>query len=289
MWIDEHLLREWQGLDVRNKPIFEKFYPDEVIEFCLLLSSHYHQKLRQTVGLVKNILALCGLAHLPVPNFSTLSRRSSSLAVKIGSERLENEKISVSMDSTGLKVYGEGEWKVGKHGTSKRRTWRKLHLCININTQEIIDVQLTANGVDDGQVALKAIDNLQGRIEAFYGDGAYDHKKVRKKLGNHIKQVIPPPKNAIFQKEDKTSHYIEELRQRDEAIKYIQNSSSKEWKIYIGYHARSLSETGMFRYKTTFSEKLNARKFENQQIEVKIKCKILNKFLYNHKRPLQKN
>jgi hypothetical protein len=128
--------------------------------------------------------------------------------------------MCVAMDSKGLKVYGEGEWKVRKHGASKRRTWQKLHLYIDINTQEIIDVQLTTNRVDDGQVALKAIENLQSFIEAFYGDGAYDHKKVREKLGNHIKQIIPPPKNAILQKLGKPNLYIEELRKRDEAIKY---------------------------------------------------------------------
>jgi hypothetical protein len=92
LWLDECLLREWRSLDVRNKPIFEKFYPDEVIEFCLLISAQYHQKLRQTVGLVKHILTLCGLEHLPVPDFSTLSRRASSLAVTIGSKRQENKK-----------------------------------------------------------------------------------------------------------------------------------------------------------------------------------------------------
>jgi hypothetical protein len=95
-------------------------------------------------------------------------------------------------------VYGEGEWKVRTHGISKRRTWRKLHIGIDVNTQEIISVSLTGNDEDDAAVAQKMIEGKTKQIKSFRGDGAYDDFSLREKLGTDIEQIIPPPKDAVI-------------------------------------------------------------------------------------------
>ena len=112
-------------------------------------------------------------------------------------------RFIVGIDSTGLKVYGEGEWKVRKHGYSKHRTWRKLHICIDLDNQEILEVELTGNEEDDANVATRMMKTRTGRIKVFKGDGAYDKFGFRETLGQDIVQVIPPPKNAVIQKSKK--------------------------------------------------------------------------------------
>ena len=82
----------------------------------------------------------------------------------------------IVFDSTGLKVYGEGEWKVRQHGTSKRRTWRKLHIGLNPHSQEIIAAELTENGVGDAETGEAMLNDLEGNVNRVYGDGAYDGK-----------------------------------------------------------------------------------------------------------------
>ena len=278
LWIDAEVLRKWNEVDVRKNVVGEKKYPDFVISICLILGAAYHQKLRQTVGFVKDILSLSGFEHLPVPDYTTLSRRSACLDVNICSRLDRGEKLDISVDSTGLKVYGEGEWKVRKHGESKRRTWMKFHVGLNVNTNEFAVVLLTDNSVDDAEAAKMMFSGKEKQLNSFRGDGAYDDFKLRIMLGNEVKQIIPPPKDAVIQSKYKYKPIRDELQQRDEAILFINDHSREKWKENTGYHKRSLSETGMYRYKTIFGQQLWARTTQTQQTEVKIKCKILNKF-----------
>lgn len=76
--------------------------------------------------------------NLPVPSYSQISRRSKSLHKQINRLIQGKKARHVVFDSTGLKVYGEGEWKVKIHGKTKRRTWRKLHIGIDAETQDIL-------------------------------------------------------------------------------------------------------------------------------------------------------
>jgi hypothetical protein len=275
LYIDESVLRSWREIDISKKVVGEQTYPESIILCCLLIKMQYHQPLRQTTGFVKSILTMAGYSDLDVPNYTTLCRRQTGLPVHITKRWESGEKIAVAIDSTGLKVYGDGEWKVRKHGVSKRRTWLKLHIGIDINTQEIIGVSLTGNDIDDAAEAKEILKGKAEKIERFYGDGAYDDFSFRKILGD-AKQIIPPPKDAVVHQETKRKPLKEYLIQRNKAVEYINKHDRKQWKISEGYHQRSLNETVMFRYKTAFGGEMQARKIENQQTEVLIKSKILN-------------
>lgn len=163
-----------------------------------------------------------------------------------------------------------------KHGVTKRRTWRKLHIGIDVNSQEIVCVELTTNGEDDAATAAKMLEGKSDRLNSFRGDGAYDDFAFRECLGSSVKQIIPPPKNAVVQKDTKKKPVEPYLIQRNQAVEFIQTHNRKEWKIKEGYHERSLNEVVMFRYKTTFTANMSARKMDNQKTEVALKCKILN-------------
>ena len=274
------MYRHWRDISRQGKVVGEKQYPDLVIKFCLTVKSVYGLKLRQCTGFISSIFGLMGLSELAVANYSTLCRRSSTLRVKV-SHRPLGQGLHIAVDSTGLKVLGEGEWKFRKHGGSKRRTWRNLadaapSRCGRGNPRNYQRSShgcvLTDNSVDDAQMISELLGGVEGQV--FYGDGAYDKKKARKvvaKMG--AKAIVPPPKNAV-----RSKGHIPGMAERDEAIDRIAQIGRKEWKQEMGYHKRSLSEVAMHRYKGSIVNTLSTRKFENQVTEVRTGCHILNVF-----------
>jgi len=275
LWVDTEVASNWNQQS-ENKRGGQKIYSGWAIETCLLLRKLYHLPLRQTEGFVKSIFGLLHI-QLPVPCYTTLCRRSNGLAVNLGATK--GAVTDVVVDSTGLKVYGEGEWKVRKHGAGKHRTWMKLHVAANAQTQQIEAITLTSNAVDDATEVESLMSQISKPVTRFIGDGAYDKDKVREQLhkGN-IRQVIPPQRNAVKDKK-KQLH----MAQRDKAIESIKTIGRNEWKIKEGYHQRSKAETAMFRYKTIIGDKLSARKTPYQKTEVAVGCKILNIMLQTTK------
>ena len=269
IWISEEALELWKYTGPKLKG-GQKKYSDLAIETSLTIRKVYHLKLRQTEGFVNSLIQIMQV-NLEVPDYSTLSRRAGKLNISLGNFK-DNGNIDIVVDSTGLKVYGEGEWKVRKHGWNKHRTWRKLHIGIDGVTQEIIAEKLTENNIDDADV-IEDVLNVSDNIDSFTGDGAYDKKKVRKILTKKkIKQKIPPQHNAVISKE---ADY--DLQSRDKAIKRIKSIGREKWKQEVGYHRRSLVEVAMFRYKTIIGDKILSRKFVNEKVEVRLGCAILNK------------
>ena len=151
------------------------------------------------------------------------------------------------VDSTGVKVYGEGEWKTRVHGVSKRRTWRKLHLGGQESTGEMISGVVTTNDVSDDQVFSDSLDGVEGEIRQVSGDGAYDKYKCYEKARQRGAKVTSPPrKNAVI---GQLGNCKCPPHPRDENLRRIRQVGRKKWKGESGYHQRSLSETAMFRLK----------------------------------------
>jgi hypothetical protein len=278
VWISNEVLQQWryQGETKRGG---QKRYSDLAIEVCLTVRKVYHLGYRQTEGFVESFFRRLAVA-LPVPCYTQLCRRSATLPVSLKTEK--NKAVTdILVDSTGLKVYGEGEWKVRKHGWGKHRTWMKLHVALNGEEQQAAAVELTTNAVDDGQAVETLLDNIEAVIGSVTGDGAYDQKGVRAylhqkaiKQGEDLLQCIPPRLGAVVDTKNRVY-----LKQRDEDIKAMRRLGRKQWKIVTNYHQRSKAETFMFRYKTILGRHLQARNLEQQQSEVKLGCKILNHML----------
>jgi len=207
-----------------------------------------------------------------IPDYTSLAKRAAALCGFAG--RLEAHRpIDVVVDSTGLKVFGEGEWKVRAHGKSKRRTWRKLHLTVNPETQEIEAEVLTENSGHDADQVDDMLDQVAGPIDRFYGDGSYDPWKVRESLVSRgIEQVIPPRHDAKIKRHGNTHG---SPLPRDQAVRDIRRLGRRRWKEVIGYHLRSLSETTMYRIKCCFGNRLNNRILSNQRTEARLRSKVL--------------
>lgn len=277
-WISEDVAQWWhvKNSGGRGRP---PVYTDKAIETCLTISYLFKMPLRMTEGFLNSFFWREKL-DIKAPCYTQMSRRSSSIKlpeIKV----LPGKKVNLAFDSTGLKVFGEGEWKVRMHGASKRRLWRKLHLAVDTETLLISGASLTKNSVDDAQVAAQMLtEKFAGQVKNVLGDGAYDKTKVYKaarKIGANL--IAPPAHNAKQQR-----ILIDPAKlPRDNAIARIRmlgndESARKEWKKEVGYHKRSLAETTMYRFKSTFSGRLQHRKIENQDAEVVIKANILNKF-----------
>ena len=186
--------------------------------------------------------------------------------------------MHVIFDSTGVKVYGEGEWKVRKHGYSKRRTWRKVHVGMCAETGQVVVSAVTSNNVSDDVAMTHMMEALQGApIGDVLGDGAYDTVDCRDIIHDMGgRQIIPPKRTARQQRKDP----LPALKERDQAIQRIQElgeESRTRWKQEIGYHRRSRVETLMFRYKTILGDRLMARRETTQKTEVVIKLDVLNR------------
>lgn len=272
LWIDEDVLQAWKPEPGAGRLRGgQKQYTDGAIE-CLLLVKHvYHLAYRQTEGFAQSLSQLLGM-ELPIPDYTTLNRRAKKLNMKLPTS--EKGPIHAVLDSTGLKVYGEGEWKVRQHGYSKRRTWRKLHLSVDEATGEIEAELLTSAGVDDAQAAAGLLKQTQAEIEQLSADGAYDKEKVYKAAAaKGVRKItIPPRRDAVLWEEN-----APEPHPRNENLRRIWECGRKEWKEESGYHRRSLAETTMFRFKTIFGDHLNAREAKRQQTEARVKCVALNR------------
>jgi IS5 family transposase len=272
LWINEDVLQTWKAVPEAVRPRGgQKQYSDGAIECLLMVKGVNHLAYRQTEGFAGSLGKLLGV-ELPIPDYSTLNRRAETLKVKLPTS--EKGPIHAVLDSTGLKVYGEGEWKVRQHGYSKRRTWRKLHLGVDEATGEIEAELLTGAGVDDAEVAASLLKQTQAEIEQLSGDGAYDKEKVYKaaEARGVGKITIPPRRDAVLWEE-----HGSEPHPRNENLRRIWECGRKEWKIESGYHRRSLAETAMFRYKTIFGDHLDARETKHQKTEARIKCAALNR------------
>ena len=185
------------------------------------------------------------------------------------------EPMHLVIDSTGLKVYGEGEWKVRQHGYSKRRTWKKLHLIVDAKTHKIAAATLTANDVHDGEMLPPLLAKITQPIAELAADGAYDHRKVYDLLAERkIRALIVPRRNAKIRRHGnaKGARHL-----RDENLRRIRKVGRKAWKVESGYHQRSLAETAMFRYKRIFGDRLRAREEHAQFLEAMICCSALNR------------
>ncbi len=276
IWMADGYEKTW--MYVGEKQRGSQFdYTDQAILMMLTVKEVFHLTNRGVEGFVRSLFQMLKI-NLPVPDHSTLSKRGKDLKVKL--PKKSSQSINIVMDSTGLKIYGEGEWKVRMHGVSKRRTWRKLHVGANPEDGEIQAVLLTENNVSDDQAVKELLGQIEQPIIDFAADGAYDKCKVYDSLNRHSPEVnilIPPRKNARIWKHGNTKS---ERLKRDENLRAIRKDGRKEWKKNSGYHVRSLAETTMFRLKTIFGGDLSARLLETQTTQALVRCAALNKMTH---------
>jgi hypothetical protein len=272
LWVDEEAVRAWRHTGPTQRGA-QYVYAEAAIHCVLTLRAVYHLALRATEGFARSVFALLKVT-LPVPSYSTLSRRGAVLPVALGALPRATPRHLV-IDASGFKVYGEGEWKVRQHGWSKRRTWRKLHLAVDEATGEIVAAVASGAGVADDDALPDLLEQVEGEIKQVSADGAYDKRRCYDALAERgAKAVIPPRRDAkIWQHGNGAGAPW----QRDENLRAIRQKGRHRWKQESGYHRRSLAETTFFRIKTLFGPTLSSRQFPQQATELFIKAAALNR------------
>jgi len=275
-WLSEDLEKIWRHTGEKQRG--SQFdYSEKAIEIMQMVKNVFHLPNRATEGFLRSVFEMLQM-NLPVPDHTTLSRRGKGLKVKL--PKNADGPLDIVMDSSGLKIFGEGEWKVRSHGKSKRRTWRKLHVAVDPRSGEIQAAALTTNSVSDSQMVPSLLSQIEQPIVRFAGDGSYDKRNVYDSLNQHAPDailLIPPRKNARIWQHGNTK--AERLR-RDENLRAIRKSGRNAWKQASGYHIRSLAETTMFRLKTIFGDRLSARRLETQVTQALIRCAALNRMTH---------
>lgn len=270
IWLDKD--RAWIAAKAGcpgRPPVFS----DTALQFCLMVKVLFGLPLRQTTGMVASILEMAGL-DWPVPDFSTLSRRQKTLAVQISSRRAPGP-LNLLVDSTGIKFLGDGEWLARKHGTHRRRQYRKVHLAMDTATGDIRAVEFTSSREGDSPVLpdlLKQIppEELVGTVT---GDGAFDTRRCHTAIVDRGgTAVIPVRRNGRLWKEDCPA-----ARARNDILRATKRFGRANWKHWSGYHVRSRIEARM-RCLKSFGERIASRDPDRQAAEIHIRVALMNRF-----------
>lgn len=274
LWVSDDAIQSWlyQGAQQQGHPLI---FADTAIETVLLLRNVFRLPFRQTEGFLSSIFQMME-CDLPVPDYTTVCKRAKEIDIDLQSQTKETP-INIVIDSTGFKVYGEGEWKVRIHGKSKRRAWRKIHIAYTPRTGEIFAETVTEAFADDAtqvKPLLKQIDQVDQAINAGALDGAYDQHSVHTLFTERGARALIPTSRDAKIKQHGNCH--SPPLPRDQILRAIRKTGRTRWRKESGYSMRSLAENCMYRLKTVFGSQLRSRKFENQKVESRIRCRALN-------------
>jgi hypothetical protein len=273
IWFSDEAVEGWRA-EARAGRGGQPRYSSLAIITALTLRAVFRLALRQTEGLIGSILALLGL-DLPVPDHSTMSRRAETLEVP--RPRCGREPVHLLVDGTGLKLCGPGEWLEEKHGTKRRRAWRKLHLATDADTGDIVASLLTDKDADDGSQVGPLLDRVDGPVASFTGDGAFDRDDVYAEVATRHPDatvIVPPRSSAVPSAAAET-----DPTQRDLHLRCIAERGRMGWQRTSGYSWRALVEADNSRWKRVIGDGLRSRTDGRQETEVAIAANVLNRML----------
>jgi hypothetical protein len=281
VWFTDEAVEAWAA-EPRTTRGGQPWYSELAILTALTLRAVFRLAFRQTEGLIGSIIGLLGLT-LRVPDHTTLSRRAATLEVPRPRSSSspdaggEAEPVHLLVDSTGLKLCGPGEWLLEKHGTKTRRSWRKLHLGRDADTGQIVAATLSTHDVDDGSQVGPLLDQVDGPIASFTGDGAYDQDGVYASVSERHPEaavIVPPRATAVPSRTAES-----EPTQRDRHLQLIAERGRMAWQIASGYTKRAKAEAAIGRWKQVIGDRLRAHTDERRATEVDVAAHVLNRML----------
>src|SRR3712207_2970919 len=268
VWFSAAAIEGWRA-PPRTTRGGQPWYSPLAILTALTLRAVFRLALRQTEGLIGSILRLLGL-DLPVPDHSTIARRARTVTLP-SRPRASGGALHLLVDSTGLKLCGPGEWLIEKHGTKKRRSWKKLHVGVDADTGQIVAATLTDREVDDAAQVGPLLGQITGPVAVLTGDGAYDRSGVYAAVHEHhpgAAVVAPPRADAVLSDTAATAP-----TQRDRHIQRIAETGRMAWQRTSGYNERAKAEAAINRFKQVIGDRLRAHSDEGQRTEVVVACR----------------
>lgn len=245
-------------------------YTDDLIRAMCFIRFKFRLSLRETEGF---FLSLIGMIEglLGVPSYTQLCRRMKTL--QIPPEWLKKNVTDIVLDTTGLKVYGEGEWRAEKYGGKK--CWKKLHLALDAETGKLILAKLTSEYVHDTTYLEEALQKTNPRKGKVLFDGIADSLRCYRLAAKYNKTLLTPPKKgAVYRREP-------ELEGRNDAIRLIRGlgndrTAKSIWGKFTGYNRRVIAESMMARWKKLYGGDLKSRCSGRQNVEIQLKAAMIN-------------
>jgi hypothetical protein len=280
VWFTDEAVTAWAAAP-RSTRGGQPFYSPLAILTALTLRAVFRLAYRQVEGLIGSIIGLLGLT-LRVPDHTTLSRRSATLAVPRPQCNIVGagdgaQPLHLLVDSTGLKLGGAGEWLVEKHGTRTRRSWRKLHLAVDADTGQIVAVALTGKEVDDAAQIGPLLDQVTSTLSSVTADGGYDQDGVYADVAERHPDaavIVPPRRTAVLSDQAATAP-----TQRDRHLQCIAGNGRMAWQKASGYNRRAKAEAAIGRWKQVIGDRLRSRIDECRVTDVNVAVHVLNRML----------
>jgi hypothetical protein len=273
LWFSTEVLTVWQNSERTGQRGHPRTYSDTAIGTMATLQESYPLGVRQPEGVVESLGDLLHL-EVAIPSYATLSRRRAAVAITLPHTR-RKEALPVVVDSTGVKVCGEGEGKVRQPGYPDRRTWRKVHLGVDEASGEMVAAVVSTNNYSDSQLLPDLLEQVEEEIKQVAGAGGSARRSCYDAIGaRQARATMPPQHNAKIWQQGNTKA---ERLARDQHLRRIRQVGRAAWKRESGYHRRSLAETARFRLKTIFSERVTARGFAGQAAQLLVRCAALNR------------
>ncbi len=255
----------------RGRP---RTFSHPLIQLLLILKIQYRLSYRALEGFAKDLLPMLE-EDIQIPSYSVICKRAVELEALL--PKLSKRRPQVIMlDASGVKIFGEGEWKVKIHGKTKKRKWIKIHLAVDAKTQEIMQLEMTDGTTSDCKIGPKLINNCPRSAKTYLADGGYDTKKCRDAIKRRGAQaLIPPRRNAKWDPS---------LKERNKNISErkglgLDKTGIQLWGKLTGYSQRSLVEASFSRLKRLFGGGLYSRKMSSQRVEGHLKCLMMNKMI----------
>lgn len=273
LWIEKDTFNQWI---VKKKKRGRPSFSSSVIQAGWFLKTFFRCTLRALQGFLDSLIQIMKQDYRS-PHYSLFCKRAAEAAALLP-KMTKTRPTDLIIDSSGLKILGEGEWKDKVHRSKTRKSWVKLHIAVDARTQEITAAVLSDEYTADSCVLPTLVEKSPKSVKKVLADGAYDRSSVRKFLINRkIDPCIPPRRGGKLRKEP----YMESRNQDLLAIRGLGGSEEAFalWKKLRQYHRRSLVETAFSRLKSLFGNRLNNKKLANQQAEAFFRLHALNRSL----------
>ena len=289
VWFSDEAVEAWEA-ERRTSRGGQPEYSDLAILTALTFRAVFRLAFRQTEGLIGSVIGLLGL-DLAVPDHTTLCRRAETLEVPRpkprgdgagGGAGRDTGPMHLLVDSTGLKLCGAGEWLVEKHGTKRRRSWRKLHLGVDAETGWI--VAATADRPRRRRC-------LPGRLLAgpSRGPARLLHGGRRVRPGERLRRRgRASPGRGRHRSAALDRGAERDGRDRADAAGPPPSAHRREgrmgWQKASGYNARARAEATIGRFKRVIGDGLRSHTDERRATEMDVAVHVLNRMLANYVR-----
>jgi IS5 family transposase len=273
VWFDAQALAGWRHTALATGSGAPRRYADLAVECALVCKSVSHLSLRAAHGCLSSVMELMRLT-LPIPDYSTVSRRQTALAIHSALTPCGSPR-HVVVDATGLKVYGAGAWRVRKHRLRRRRTWRKLHLGIDERTKEIVAVEVTESRVHDSRPLSALLAQIADPIAHVSGDGASNTRACDEVVLQRGAMPASVPRRTA--RPCATKEPTGWRATRNGILQKIAVHGRLTWRILNRCTCQSIAENALFRFKWVFGGRLWARSLATQLVEAVVKSAVLNR------------